>query len=402
VRLWAVDPTEGHLQAFSFQGGAMGVRIREKKPGEWWVFISHNGKRWSKKVGADLSLAQEIAKKTDARLILGEFELDKTLPPPLPSFQECAEVWLALPREDWKESTLDSYCANLSKHVYPVIGAEPIDHIRRKHLKALFDKLAMGGLSRATLSLIKAPVSGVFNYAVDSEIIEANPLKDLSISTRKIHLELEPLTEDEAARLLEQARRFLGGYYYPHLLCMLRTGLRLGELKALQWQGIDFEKRQMEIRRSCRRGRLTDTKNRKQRRVDMTPQLTETLKAWETEQKKQALKLGKPFLNTDFVFANRRGEIMRRIALENALTRCLSAAKLRHIRIHDLRHSYSTIRLLKGHNIGDVSYQLGHSSISMTYDVYGHWIPGHFKSEVDELDLMRPNAPQAHPEKHAV
>jgi integrase len=93
---------------------------------------------------------------------------------------------------------------------------------------------------------------------------------------------------------------------------------------------------------------------------------------------------------------------MRRIALENALTRCLSAAKLRHIRIHDLRHSYATIRLLKGHNIGDVSYQLGHSGISITYDVYGHWIPGHFKSEVDELDLTHPNAPQAHPEKQAV
>ena len=380
----------------------MGVRIREKKQGEWWVFINQHGKRWSKKVGADLSLAQEIAKKTEARLILGEFELDKTLPPPLPSFKKCAEVWLALPREDWKESTLESYRANLSKHVYPEIGAEPIDHIRRKHLKALFDKLATGGLSRATLSLIKAPVSGVFNYAVDSEIIEANPLKDLSISTRKIHLGLEPLTEDEAARLLEQARRFLDGYYYPHLLCMLRAGIRLGELKALQWQDIDFEKRQMEIRRSCRRGRLTDTKNRKRRRVDMTPHLAETLKAWETKQKQQALKLGKPFLNTGFVFASRRGEIMRRIALENALSRCLSAAKLRHIRIHDLRHSYATIRLLKGHNIGDVSYQLGHSSISMTYDVYGHWIPGHFKSEVDELDLMRSNAPQAHPETQAV
>jgi integrase len=380
----------------------VGVRIREKKPGEWWVFIHHNGKRWSKKIGADAGLAREVAKKIGARLTLGVFELDNTPPPALPSFMECAEVWLALPHEDWKQSTFESYRLNLEKHVYPVIGKEPIDQIRRKHLKALFDKLATEGLSRATLSLIKAPVSGVFNHAVDSEIVEANPVKDLSISTCKIRPAIEPLTEDETGRLLDQARRFLDGYYFPHLLCMLRTGLRLVELKALQWQDIDFEKRQMEVRRSCRRGRLTDTKNRKRRRVDMTPQLTETLKAWETEQKKQALKLGRPFLNTDFVFASRRGEIMRRIALENALTRCLSAAKLRQIRIHDLRHGYATIRLLKGHNIGDVSYQLGHSSISMTYDVYGHWIPGHFKTEVDELDSTRPNAPQAHPGTQAV
>jgi len=59
---------------------------------------------------------------------------------------------------------------------------------------------------------------------------------------------------------------------------------------------------------------------------------------------------------------------------------------------------YATIRLMRGHNVGDVSYQLGHSSIKMTYDVYAHWIPGCFKSEVDELDQEHPNAPQAHPE----
>lgn len=85
------------------------------------------------------------------------------------------------------------------------------------------------------------------------------------------------------------------------------------------------------------------------------------------------------------------------IAFRNALKRCLEDAKLRRIRVHDLRHRYATIRLLKGHNVGDVSYQLGHSSIQITYDAYGHWIPGQFKSEVDELDQIHPNAPQAHP-----
>jgi integrase len=52
---------------------------------------------------------------------------------------------------------------------------------------------------------------------------------------------------------------------------------------------------------------------------------------------------------------------------------------------------------MRGHNVGDVSYQLGHSSIKMTYDVYAHWIPGHHKSEVDDLDKMHSNAPHTHP-----
>jgi len=52
---------------------------------------------------------------------------------------------------------------------------------------------------------------------------------------------------------------------------------------------------------------------------------------------------------------------------------------------------------MRDHNVGDVSYQLGHSSIKMTYGVYAHWIPGQVKSEVDELDQLHSNAPQAHP-----
>jgi integrase len=83
------------------------------------------------------------------------------------------------------------------------------------------------------------------------------------------------------------------------------------------------------------------------------------------------------------------GNIFIRVPFERALHKCLEDAKLRRIRIHDLRHTYATIRLLRGHNVGDVSYQLGHSSIKITYDVYGHWMPGHFKNEVDELDNIR-------------
>jgi integrase len=60
--------------------------------------------------------------------------------------------------------------------------------------------------------------------------------------------------------------------------------------------------------------------------------------------------------------------------------------------VHDLRHTYATKRLLRGHNAGDVGYQLGYSSIKITFDIYGHWIPEKFKSEVDELDNPQQSA----------
>ena len=67
--------------------------------------------------------------------------------------------------------------------------------------------------------------------------------------------------------------------------------------------------------------------------------------------------------------------------------KALEKAKLRQIRLHDLRHTYATLRIQAGHNIADVSKQLGHSSIRVTIDIYYHWIPGANRSEVNELDL---------------
>ncbi|MBW2061361.1 MAG: tyrosine-type recombinase/integrase [Deltaproteobacteria bacterium] len=63
-------------------------------------------------------------------------------------------------------------------------------------------------------------------------------------------------------------------------------------------------------------------------------------------------------------------------------------AGLRRVRIHDLRHSYATIRITAGHNIADISRQLGYSSIKITVDTYYHWLPNQTRNEVAELDRL--------------
>lgn len=366
----------------------MGAKVKEypKGSGVFYIFIHHKGKRKAMRVGKNKRLANQAAEKIAEKLLTGEYNIEKN---DCPKFEQYAERWLSLPH-DWKESTLESYQFNLGLHIYPALAKLRLDEITRKKLKEFFDNLLIKGLSLKTVKLIKAPISGVLSHAVDSEVIERNPLDGLKVSGKRSLFKVDPLTEDQAADLLEQSQIFMAGYYYPHLLTLLRTGIRLGELIALKWNVINYEKREIEIKRSGRKGRITDTKNHKNRFVDMTPHLTETLKDWHTEQKRSALKAGKPL--SEWVFSGKRGDNLCPITLTNALKRCLEGANLHRIRIHDLRHSYATIRLLRGHNIGDVSYQLGHSSISMTYDLYTHWIPGKFKSEVDDLDNTQKSA----------
>jgi integrase len=275
-------------------------------------------------------------------------------------------MWLSLPNER-KDSTTQNYIDSLRRHVYPACGDIRIDQIKRKDIKLLFDNLLTRGMNPSSFCYIKTPIKSVLDHAVDSELIEANPMSNLKFK-RKVRYKVDPLKEEETFLLLDKAK----------------TGLRVGEIQALEWKDLDFDNRLIEVNKTYYHGEVTSTKNKKTRQVDMTPRLADTLIELRLLQKKEALKTGKLVPKRVFAFVG--SKVLNRDPLRRALNACLDSAGLRRIRVHDLRHTYATIRLLKGHNIGDVSYQLGHSTISITYDVYGHWVPGQFKSEVDELD----------------
>ena len=372
----------------------MGVRVREKPKGSgiYWIFINHNGKRKSKKIG-DGKTANEVAEKIKAKLVLGELRVEK-INQPSPTFKEYAELWLSLPH-DFKESTGDEYRRKLTLHAFPKIGKARLEELDKKRFQALFDDLAIRGYSHSTISVIKAAISEVLGHAVDGDLIERNPIKDLKFKGKRKPLAIEPLTEQESEVLLEKSKDYLNGKYYPMMLTALRTGMRIGEMIALKWSDIDFENRLIEVKRNYVKKRITTPKNGKSRYVDMTPMLSEVLQDLRTTQKKWALKTGSSV--PEFVFITQKGKLELAENFRYGLERSLENAALRRVRIHDLRHTYASIRLLRGHNIGDVSYQLGHSSIKITYDTYGHWLPGKFKSEVDELDQVRPNAPHTQP-----
>jgi integrase len=233
-------------------------------------------------------------------------------------------------------------------------------------------------------SYIKTPIKSVFEHAVDSELIENNPMNDLRFK-RNLRYKVDPLKEEDAFLLLDKAKHCEGGIYYPAMLCALRTGMRIGEMQALEWKDVDFKNRLIEVSKSYYQREVTTTKNKRRRKVDMSEQLAETLKELRLS-KKKALRTANPFPRRVFAFVG--SKVLNRDPFRKALNACLDSAGVRRIRVHDLRHTYATIRLLKGYNIGDVSYQLGHSSISITYDVYGDWVPGKVRSEVDELDAV--------------
>ena len=174
--------------------------------------------------------------------------------------------------------------------------------------------------------------------------------------------------------------------HYVLFLFLARTGARIGEALGLKWGDIDFNSRFINLKRSLSRGKITTLKGKRERRVDMSLQLAENLQAHRLKCKLKGLALvmgDEP----EYVFTDTKGG---HVDLNNwrrrVFNKALAKAKLRKIRIHDLRHTYATLRVSKGDNINDISKQLGHYSTKFTLDVYSHWIPGKKKSEVDALD----------------
>jgi len=197
--------------------------------------------------------------------------------------------------------------------------------------------------------------------------------------------EIRPLTRDEAALFLVAARQHTPDEH-PLFLCALRTGLRLGELLGLQWGDVDFHGRFIEVRRNLVAGRVTTPKSGKSRRVDMSQQLAETLRTLLTARKAETLRRGWPQV-PEWVFCNEDGGPLDGDNLRHRVYyRLLAKAGLRRIRFHDLRHTFASLLLQQGESPTYVKEQMGHSSIQVTVDIYGHLIPGANRQAVDRLD----------------
>jgi integrase len=385
----------------------MGVTVRQKIPGKgkpWWVFVAYNGKRTSRMVGSK-DAAIRVATNIEARLQLGEFEFGEAKEEKREAtFKEYADSWITtIAPASCKESTVRSYDDLLRLHVLPAFGSLKLSEINRGKVKDFFAGKILEGYAQNTVRHMRDVISNVLNKAVDDETIKNNVSMRIKITQKIRNGEnagednngevKDPLTAEEAILLLNTVRNDVKAPYplsdhYPLLLLLLRTGMRIGEALALQWGDIDFNGRFIHVQRGLSRKKIETPKSGKTRRIDMTPHLSETLATYKMECKKKGLALGLGDA-PELVFTNGKGEFLdvnnwRR----RTFNRALRKAGLRRIRVHDLRHTYATLRISKGDNIADVAGQLGHADVTMTLKVYYHWLPGGKKSEVDALDNL--------------
>lgn len=320
------------------------------------------------------------------------------------SFEEYGKWWLEnCASGTVKKSTYQEYASALRVHVNPLLGSKPFRKIDRKMIRELIAAKKKDGLARSTIKNILAPIRGMYNQAIDDGDAYANPAsrvgKQTKVNADALKAKIDPLTRDELATMLETAFKTISPLH-PLFLCASRTGMRQDELIALKGIDVDFHGRFIKVERNLSRGEISTPKNHKARKVDMSGQLAEALDVMLSRRRAAALEkeMKKPVgerrgaaevvnaVMEDWLFQTPTGTQLDPSNIRKVFNKLLTAAKLRRVRFHDLRHTFASLLLSQGESLVYVKEQMGHSSINVTVDIYGHLVPGGNRQAVDRLD----------------
>src|SRR6266571_1590779 len=359
--------------------------IYQRKDGRWAAsFYLESGQR--------KTLYGETRKEAYEKLqkALREQEQGTLVAGPQQTIRQYLEHWLEeVHKPAIRESSYVRYRRLLTNHILPILGKMQIRELTAQHVQALYARKLKEGLSPKTIKLIHTIIHQALKNAVRWRLVSRNVCEDVSLPRQSRH-EIQPVTREQAQKLLETAK----GHRLEAILTLaLATGMRRGELLALRWRDIDFESRSLQIQRSVMHlpggHRIHEPKTASgKRRITLPPFVVEALQHHRLRQLETKLKAGSAWEEHDLVFCNIYGRFLNSASLHHLFTSLVKKAGLPQMRFHDLRHSAATILMAMGVPVKVIQELLGHSSISITLNVYGHVLPSMQDEAMDKMERL--------------
>lgn len=301
-----------------------------------------------------------------------------------------AGYWLPVVRQRVDHGTAVGYERNVRAHFPAALMRARVREIRRPVLKRWIATLgADHGLHESTVSKVAGIMRNVFEAAIDDGLVDANPATGIGRALGLRHHYQENVRAMDARQLdvFMAVAREREPSSFPALAILGYAGLRIGELRGLQLDDLDLERRTLHVERQVhddqgRESLVGPVKGRKGRRrprsIVIGDDLAAVLVPALVARREYDLKTGRrsPWLVwADWPAEPRRADVVRDTTeLRRAMARALKAARLPdHFTPHCLRHSFARLALEAGESLLWVSRQLGHASIAITADRYGQW-----------------------------
>ncbi|WP_197377555.1 tyrosine-type recombinase/integrase [Mycolicibacterium baixiangningiae] len=363
--------------------------VRQRANGRWEGRLSFldpaTGKRRSVSVyGGTAAECRRELKKVRDRIEGGQ---------PVKDAPDTVGAWLArwrassLAASDRKPTTKSLYDSLSRTHLErAAIGAKRLDRLKPSDVEAMIVALRAKGLSDSTVRQVYTVLRQALDVAVRDGLLASNPVAKVKRPTvaRKEATYLSPA---DVSRLLDAARSMR---YYLAVLLMAATGLRRGEVCGLAWSDVDLSKGELRVRHTLSRvdGHLVLTgpkTDRSRRRVPLHAGVVTELKAWRKQQVAERLAAGDQWTDTGVVFCTELGTMVDPRNLLRTVELAAKKAKIEKVGAHTMRHSAAVAWLESGVHIKAAADLLGHSSISITGDLYGHTSDDMARSAVDGL-----------------
>ena len=282
--------------------------------------------------------------------------------------KELGFEWLHTVSARLKESTKANYRMKLEKHIIPEFGGRQCCLMKAKEIYTFVEKKLKSGLSARYVSDILVLLKSLFKYA--SRTYQIKNILDGFVMPKKEKPNISILTDEQKKHLERyitenQSLTTLGISISMHM------GLRIGEVCALQWDDVDFQKRTVTVRKTVQRiqnfsGKnktkviVTEPKSAKSMREIPIPEcLISTLKAFKSAQ------------TGTYILSGNLNPIEPRV-LQYRFQKILKNAELPSVHFHSLRHLFATNCVALGFDIKTLSEILGHSSVEITLNRYVH------------------------------
>lgn len=395
-----------------------GRTVRAGKNGSSWAWQltvgsknrgdrKHHGRSgYPTKRAAEAALAEALAAlaKGDRRPLLPRCE--QTL-------GEHLDEWLAAcqvrARRPLKPTTVAGYRNAIDIWIKPHIGDVPLADLDRDHLVRLYATLRERGgrgrrvmkpaprtpdgrrvtgdpewttetkpLGPRSVQLVHTILTKALGSAVANDKIPVSPVERIPDDDRPTHTPRKLADRHWAP---EQARAFLAhtsdGRLQPLWALALDSGARRGELAALRWAALDLDNGVMsiELNRVMAGGQVaegTPKSEKSRRRVDLDSRTVAVLKRWRAQQARERLAAGEAYEDTGYVFVDELGQPYAPNRLSASFEKAQVGFNGPKLTFHGLRHTSATILLAAGVPVHVVSERLGHSTVSITSDIYAH------------------------------
>ena len=298
--------------------------------------------------------------------------------------------WLdAVAAEKVSAKTLVNYRLFVNRHIVPVIGDKRIGTLSSDDVRALIAAKRKEGFAPRTVRQMHATLRVALQHAVRERLVPANVAGSMSVRIER-ESSINPFDSDEARSFLQAVR---GDPWEALWIVAITMGLRKGELLGLQWHDVDLAGGSLMIRRSLQRiGTELVTappKTRSSIRALQIPSMAaKALVAHRELEEEKARAFGHRWARSRPVFTSAKGALIEPRDVNHALDRVLTTADLRRIRVHDLRHTCATLLLSQGVPQRVIMDQLGHSSITVTMNIYAHVMPAMHTDSAARMDAL--------------